>query len=158
MIGVQGGFVPLLDLGCPQKFSYLLAPAGCESLDFEYIIKSHQLHWRIQQWKSSEYSRSLRYCSRYLNLVRYENRFCIDKSMKRGLCVWSKAAAANAQESFAGTSLYNISILAVAKNMVPTPFHCTWYDCSHCNSLCYTTAFQRNDDCWASQYRQGNAR
>ena len=158
MKGVQGGFVPLPDMGCPQKFSYLLAPAGCESLDFEYIIKSHQLHWRIQQWRSSEYSRSLRYCSRYLNLVRYENRFCIDKSMKRGLCVWSKAAAASAQESFAGTSLYNISILAIATNMVSTPFHFTWHDCCHCNRLCYTAAFQCNVDCRASQYSQGNAR
>ena len=158
MKGVQGGFVPLPDLGCPQKFSYLLAPAGCESLDFEYIIKSHQLHWRIQQWKSSEYSRSLRYCSRYLNLVRYENRFCIDKSMKRGLCVWSNGTATRTQESFAETSLYNISILAVATNMVPTPFHYTWHDRGHCNRLCYTPPFQCNDDRWASQYPQGNTR
>ena len=103
-------------------------------------------------------SRSLPYCSTYLNLVRYENGFLIDKSLKRGLCVWSNATAAKAQESFAETSLYNISILAVATHMVPTAFHYTWHDRSHCNRLCYTPPFQCNDDCWASQYPQGNAR
>ena len=36
------------------------------------------------------------YCSTYLNLVRYENGFFIDKCMKRGVCVWSKATAAKA--------------------------------------------------------------
>jgi hypothetical protein len=92
------------------------------------------------------------FCPIAPRIVRYENRYLIDKSVKRGLCVWSKASAARAQESFADTSLYNISILAVATNMVPTPFHCTWYDRSHCNRLCYTPPFQCNVDCWASQY------
>jgi hypothetical protein len=96
--------------------------------------------------------------STYLNLVRYENNIPIDKCMKRGVCVWSKAAATKSQESCVDTSLYDISILAGTANMVPTPFYCTWHDRSHCHRFRYTSPFQCHVDCRTSQYSQGNAR
>src|SRR6266487_182043 len=53
-VGSAEGRALCRGLGCPQKFPFPLAAAGCESLGIEYTIMSSHLHWRIYSWKSMD--------------------------------------------------------------------------------------------------------